>query len=143
MALNDDCLFCKIIKGDIPALKVWEDAHALAFLDINPLARGHTLVIPRDHVAGVHELTPDQAGALGRAVTEVTARVQKALGAPASSIGINNGEDAGQEVPHVHVHVVPRASGDGVGPFHALFQGHAPDVGKDELAKIQAQIRDA
>lgn len=143
MALNpENCLFCKIITGDVPAMKVWEDAHNLAFLDINPLARGHTLVIPRTHASTIDDLTQDEAGTLGRAVREVTTRVENGLNVRGTTIAVNNGRDAGQEVPHVHVHIVPRRAGDGAGPIHDLFKGNAPDVSKEELEKTQRMIRD-
>ncbi len=134
------CVFCKIAKGDIPSHKVYEDEVILAFLDIRPLTVGHALVIPKRHVESVSDLTPDQSGAIGRAVREVARRVRAGTGAPGATIAINDGAAAGQEVPHVHVHVVPRSPGDGFGPIHALFLGHAPkDPG--DFAALAARMR--
>lgn len=140
--MTNVCIFCKIARGEIPSLKVHEDAETLAFLDISPLAEGHTLVVPKAHAVLVQDLSPDASRALWASVQTVAAKLQKALGAEGTTIGVNNGRAAGQEVPHVHVHVVPRRSGDGAGPVHALFP-QRPNIGKDELAKLAERVRGA
>lgn len=134
------CIFCKIAKGEIPSHQVFEDEESFAFLDIKPLQLGHVLVIPKEHAEAVDGLSPEAAGALGRAIREVVARVKRGTGAPAATVAINNGRAAGQEVPHVHVHVVPRREGDGIGPVHALFVGRTPESAGD-LAAIAARMR--
>jgi histidine triad (HIT) family protein len=135
-----DCIFCRIAKGEIPARKVYEDEHALAFLDVAPLARGHTLVIPRAHAARVEDMGDQQAKAVFAAVHKLTGRVQKAVDAAGATVAINNGKEAGQEVPHVHVHIVPRFPGDKAGPIHAL-PWDRPRVAPEELDKLAMSIR--
>ena len=140
--MSEGCLFCRIADGDLPSRTVYEDEATLAFLDINPLAAGHTLVVPKAHHEQVGELSPDLAGALFRAVAAVTPAVEAAADATASTVAINNGEAAGQEVPHLHVHVVPRHRDDGAGPIHGLFRD-VPDLDDDEMDAIEADIRAA
>lgn len=106
--MASNCIFCKIIEGSIPCHKVAETAKTLAFMDINPLARGHVLVIPKSHAAELHELDLDSAADIGR----VLGRVSKAVAGPDGStkynILQNNGKIAHQEVPHVHFHIIPK-----------------------------------
>lgn len=102
-----DCLFCKIIAGDIPSKKVYEDEHAYAFLDISPWQVGHTLVVPRRHTTDV--LADDDVLAeIGASVAKVGRLLKERLGATAVNVVSNAGPDSGQEVFHSHVHVVPR-----------------------------------
>jgi histidine triad (HIT) family protein len=115
MSAASESIFAKIVSGAIPCHKVYESAHALAFLDINPLARGHTLVIPKRAVETLDELSPDEAAELGRAVCIVASRVRRVTRAAGYNILQNNGRVAGQEVPYVHFHIIPRATGDGLG----------------------------
>jgi len=140
--MSDDCIFCSIVAGDIPARTVYETDDVLAFLDVNPLARGHTLVIPTAHAAHIGDLETDLAGAVFEAVTDLTPRVQAAVDADAATIGINDGEAAGQEVPHVHAHIIPRFDGDGGGPIHAVA-GESPSLSDAELDDVAAAIADA
>ena len=111
--MDDNCIFCKIIKGDIPSSKVYEDDNILAFLDINPQSTGHTLVIPKYHAAKNHELPVQYQQALGQGIGIVS----KALVAFYNdkldyNILQNNGSGAGQEVFHVHYHIIPKTSND-------------------------------
>lgn len=135
-----DCIFCRIVRGEVPARKVYEDESAMAFLDAFPLARGHTLVVPRAHVARVEELGDQEAKAVFAAVHKLTGRVAKAAGAQGATIAVNDGKEAGQEVPHVHVHIVPRFAGDKAGPIHAL-EWERPKVSAEELDKLAKSIR--
>jgi len=137
----EDCLFCQIVDGQLPSRAVYEDETTLAFLDVNPLARGHTLVIPKDHCQHVQDCDPGLAGDLFATVASITPAVEAAVDAPATTIAVNNGEAAGQEVPHAHVHVVPRWDDDGFGPIHELFSAPA-EVDEDELDELEADIRD-
>ncbi len=137
--MSDDCIFCSIAAGDIPARTVHETDDVLAFLDANPLARGHTLVIPKSHARHVGDLDADLASELFAVVTELTPRVQAAVDADGANVGINDGEAAGQEVPHVHVHVIPRFEGDGGAPLHAVG-GKRPDLSDDELDAVADAI---
>lgn len=136
----DDCLFCGIVAGEIPSHTVYESETAYAFLDVNPLARGHTVVIPRDHHERVADLPEEAAGGLFRAISAVVPAVEAAVDAPASTVAFNNGEEAGQEIPHTHCHVVPRFAGDGAGAVHSLFATTA-DLSDEEMSDLAADIR--
>jgi histidine triad (HIT) family protein len=105
-------VFCSIIAGKIPAYRVHEDERTLAFLDIHPSSPGHTLIIPKAHVARIEDLGSEDAEALFRTLHGLVGGIQDAMGAPASTVGINNGRESGQEVPHVHIHFIPRYPGD-------------------------------
>ncbi len=140
--MASDCIFCKIARGEIPSHKLYDDAHSFSFLDIKPLARGHALVIPKNHFAKLEDMAPEQAGNLMRAVRSVAPAICAAVNAPASTIAINNGKEGGQEVPHVHVHIVPRWEGDNFGPIHRLFRSQKP-VPTEDLAKLAEQMRKA
>jgi histidine triad (HIT) family protein len=140
--MTDDCIFCAIVDGDIPSRTVYEDDAVLAFLDANPLAPGHTLVVPKAHHERVNDAPADVAADLFRAVHELTSRVEAAVDADATTIGVNDGEAAGQEVPHVHVHLVPRFEGDGGGPIHGVA-GPRPDLSDAELDEIADDVATA
>lgn len=107
-------IFARIIAGDIPCHRVYEDAHVLAFLDINPLSHGHVLVIPKEAVASLNDLPDEAAAAIGRVLPRVGRAVLAASGADAYNILLNNGAAAGQEVEHVHFHVIPAGEGEGL-----------------------------
>lgn len=109
-------IFSKIIEGEIPCHRVYEDDHVLAFLDVNPLSRGHTLVIPKESVAHLDALSEESAAALGRALVKIAGAAKAATGAEAYNVLQNNGKSAHQEVMHVHFHVIPKyADGSGLG----------------------------
>jgi histidine triad (HIT) family protein len=109
-----DTIFGKIIRGEIPCHRVYEDAHVLAFLDIFPLSKGHTLVIPKEAKATLAELSDEAGAAVGRVLPRVCRAVLRATGATAYNILQNNGEQAHQAVMHVHFHVIPKFD-DGAG----------------------------
>ncbi len=133
------CIFCRIVAGEIPAEVVAREPEVVAFLDVQPLADGHVLVVPRAHAASVEDLKPAEADALFRAVVRLAGPVRKALGAAGTTIGVNNGEATGQTIPHVHVHIVPRWEGDGAGSVHTIFPRNA----KRKLPEVGAAIRKA
>jgi len=136
-----DCIFCSIVDGDIPSYTVYEDDTVMAFLDANPLARGHTLVIPKAHHERINDLPAKTAEDVFGAVHDLTDRVEDAVDAEATTIAVNNGAAAGQEVPHVHAHIVPRSESDGGRPIHALIE-NPPEVDDDELGDVAVAIRD-
>lgn len=103
-----DTIFSKIIAGQIPCHKIYEDDKVLAFLDIGPLSRGHTLVIPKEPAATIDQLSDESAAAIGRVLPRICRAVMKATGATASNVLQNNGRLAHQLVQHVHFHVIPR-----------------------------------
>ncbi len=109
-------IFGKILDGEIPCHKVYEDEHVLAFLDVAPLSRGHVLVIPRERAAFLHDLSEDSGAALGRALVRVASAVVAATGAAEYNILQNNGADAHQAVFHVHFHIIPKYK-DGSGLY--------------------------
>jgi len=137
--MAEDCIFCAIVDGEIPGRIVVEDERTVAFLDANPLAPGHTLVIPREHTERLNDLSPDVAAAVFRTVHALVPAVEAAVDAPATTVAFNDGEAAGQEVPHVHGHVVPRFDDDGGQAIHGLF-GDRPALSDDELDAIADRI---
>jgi len=110
-----DTIFSKIIAGEIPCHRVYEDEHVLAFLDINPLSQGHTLVIPKEAVATVGELSDDAGAAIGRVLPRLCRAVVKATGTEDYNILQNNGAGAHQAVFHVHFHIIPKTPDKGLG----------------------------
>lgn len=139
-------IFSRIIKGEIPCHKVYEDAHVFAFLDIGPLSSGHTLVIPKEEKAHLHELSDEAAAAIGRALPRICRAVLKATGANAYNILQNNGSLAHQAVFHVHFHIIPRfeGTGSGRGLDFAWPAGKLEGAAGAELAKkIAAAIGSA
>jgi histidine triad (HIT) family protein len=138
---DPDCIFCQIVAGDIPSRTVYEDDDVLAFLDVNPLAPGHTLVIPKGHYETLADLPEDAARAVFDALYELAPAVEDAVDADAATVGFNNGAASGQEGPHLHGHVIPRFDGDGGSPIHAVA-GERPDLSDDELDGIAGDIGD-
>jgi len=132
-------IFSKIVDGEIPAHVVYEDETTLAFLDVNPLARGHTLVIPKAQYPRLTDVPPEEAADLYATVHRVVGAVQRAVDADGATVGFNDGAAAGQEVEHVHCHVVPRHVGDGGGPLHDVM-GQVADVPDEEFDGIAEEI---
>ena len=139
--MSESCIFCRIIRGEIPSYKIYEDERTLAFLDISPSAPGHTLIVPKAHVARVEDLSEEDAEALFNTLHGLVSGIQDALGVPSSTIGINNGPESGQEVPHVHIHVIPRTGGDRGRIIQGLVQSlDRPSA--EEMLRIAERIRD-
>jgi histidine triad (HIT) family protein len=132
---NQDCIFCKIINNEIPAAKVYEDEQVLAFLDINPVNPGHTLVIPKEHHETLLEMTEQAVDKVFNVGRKIASTMKEALDAPGVNIAMNVGEAAGQVVFHAHLHVMPRFEGDG----HALFKGKPYPDG--EMEKVQEKLK--
>ncbi len=109
-----DCLFCKIVNGDIPCTKVYENDKVLSFMDINPMSNGHLLVIPKNHGITIDELPESDFLAVMAATKKIAEAVKKALNPDGMNILQLNGKAANQVVPHLHVHIVPRWSDDGL-----------------------------
>lgn len=108
-----DCIFCRIVRGEIPSTRIYEDDEVLAFMDIGPLVKGHALVIPKRHVDPLTAVPPELLARVMTVVQRVASAMVAGLGADGFNIHQSNGTCAGQVVPHVHVHVVPRFEGDG------------------------------
>ena len=138
--MHRPCIFCSIVRGDVPTFKVYEDERVLAFLDIHPSAPGHTLIIPKAHEPRVEHLSEEDVCALFVALHKLVGSIQASVDAPASTIGINNGPESGQEVPHVHIHVIPRSRSDRGGIIQGIARsGRRPS--EDEMRQIAGKIR--
>jgi histidine triad (HIT) family protein len=133
--MAQDCIFCGIVDGDVPARVVHETSDVLAFLDANPLAPAHTLVIPKTHYERLDDVPRTVASPLYEVLHEVVPAAEAVADAPATTVAFNNGSAAGQEVPHVHGHVIPRFADDGGRPIHGVA-GTPPDLEEDELDAI-------
>jgi histidine triad (HIT) family protein len=134
-----NCVFCKIISGKIPARVIMENEKAMALLDAFPLAAGHTLIIPKFHYAKVQEMSVEDARAVFEIIWKVTSAVEEGSQVNASTIAIHNGSDAGQEVPHMHAHIVPRRRDDGAGAIHSMFRTR-PKLSPQEMDSLRDKI---
>ena len=132
----NDCIFCKIVEGKLPSSKVYEDDVCMAFLDINPLTPGHTLLIPKRHCASITEACDEDLSALVRRIPGVATAAVKAAGAEGFSVVQLNGSAAGQVVFHLHFHIIPRRKGDGVS-----FNWHHQKYGPGEIDLLAEKIR--
>lgn len=112
--MPEDSIFTKIARGDLPSYKLYEDDLTLSFLDINPVSEGHCLVICKAQYQYIEQVPADELAALIQSVQKVGAAMNKALGSTDYNLIVNNGPLAGQEVPHVHFHIIPRKAGDGL-----------------------------
>ena len=109
-----DCIFCQIVQGCRPAAKILENENVLAFLDIAPVAFGHALVVPKKHYARLEDIPIDELSAVISVVQKIGPAVQAAAAAAGYNVSLNNGPAAGQVVPHLHFHLIPRRTGDGL-----------------------------
>ena len=134
----EECIFCKIIKGEIPGHKVYEDEKTFAFLDINPMNIGHTLVVPKNHISKITLTEEEDLLALTKTLKKVIKGVEESLGADNLNVFVNQGRDAGQLVPHLHYHVVPRHRGDGV-----EFDVPQRKLSEEEFKDLAEKIRNA
>ncbi|MBC8502021.1 MAG: HIT family protein [Nitrosopumilus sp.] len=114
-----DCIFCKIISREIPAKILNETSNSICFLDAFPLTKGHVLVIPKNHHKKIQDMSSIENSDLFSLVHAMMSKVDSITGS--TLIAIHNGETAGQEIPHVHVHLVPRSKSDSAGPIHSMF----------------------
>ena len=137
--MSERTIFDRILDGEIPCHRIYEDEHVLAFLDIFPLSRGHTLVIPKERRAHLHELSDEQSAAIGRALPRIARAVMTVTGASAYNVLQNNGAAAHQAVFHVHFHISPRQgeSGLGIGWRSGKLE---PDAGRELAAALRAAL---
>lgn len=133
-----DCIFCKIVSGEISTRFLGETAHSVSFLDVFPLAAGHVLVIPKNHHRKIQDVSVEENADLFSLVREMVSNVDKITGS--TLIAIHNGKDAGQEIPHVHVHLVPRSKGDSAGPIHSMF-GSAANPSESETDEMFDRLK--
>lgn len=140
--IMSECIFCNIIAGDVPASVVYRDENAWAFMDIQPVNPGHTLVVPTAHAAGLTDLDADTGGHLFRVGQRVAAALYDSrVNCDGVNFVLADGEAAGQEVFHVHLHVVPRFKGDGFAFQHGSGYGNLP--AREELDEVAEQLRSA
>ncbi len=130
-----ETIFDKILTGEIPCHRLYEDEHVLAFLDVFPLSHGHTLVIPKERKALLHQLSDEAAAAVGRVLPRLARAVLAATGASAYNVLQNNGEPAHQAVMHVHFHIIPKLGDDGLG-----IGWNASSLEAGDAAKLVARI---
>ena len=130
-----DCLFCSIVEGAIPNHTVYEDEHCLAFLDIYPRSKGHTVVIPKKHATTILDLDEESAAAFMPAVQKSMQRIADVLAPEGFSVGANQGEAGGQEIMHLHMHIMPRWKGDGGGNMHSIVKAES-DMPVEDVAKL-------
>jgi len=133
-----DCIFCKIISGNIPAKILKETTQSISFLDAFPLAKGHVLVIPKTHHQKIQDMGNDENTDLFSLVHEMVSTVDSVSGA--TLVAVHNGIDAGQEVPHVHVHLVPRSKDDSAGPIHSMFDSSL-NLSESEVDDIYNKLK--
>ena len=132
----ESCIFCKIIAGELPSSKVYEDEHVIAFLDIHPVTSGHTLVVPKIHCDDLLGCDFTVASQMMNAAQKVGAAVMKATGTAGFNLGVNNGATAGQVIFHLHMHVIPRSTADG------LHLWPAKEYQDGEMKEIAQRIKD-
>ncbi len=134
----EDCIFCRIIKGEIPARKVFEDDDHIAFLDIQPANPGHTLVLPKRHYPTLAETPDEELGKLFVIAKRAAKAAADAVGTPAFNLIVNNGPEAGQIIGHVHIHAIPRFPDDG--HRHWAKKSVSEETMKDVAAKISQRL---
>ena len=130
------CVFCKIVKNEIPTDKIYEDEKFFAFLDINPVNPGHILVVPKNHYENIYSLPDEILCDIGSVIKKIAVAVKKSVNADGINIIMNNNGAAGQIVPHAHFHIIPRFADDGLRHWPGK-----PYSNKEEAAKIAEKIK--
>ena len=139
---EESCIFCKIVRGEMPSSVIFEDEHCIAFMDVFPVTEGHCLLIPKKHYVNMYDVDPEAVGYLAKKLSDLSRRVQNATGAEGVLNIVANGEGAGQEVPHLHFHVIPRNKNS---PFGFRFppdyrESMAP---RETLDRMAEKIRES
>jgi len=135
----EECIFCKIVNGEIPCAQVYSGDNVMAFLDIAPIVEGHTLLIPRKHYSTLWDLPQELAGEMQRAMQELGVAIFHVTGATGLNVVMNNYKAAGQVVPHAHWHLIPRREGDGLLPVEQK-EYDSQEVMNELAAKIQSAL---
>ena len=133
-----DCIFCKVVSGEIPAKILKETSDSISFLDTFPLAKGHVLVIPKNHSQKIQDMTEKENSDLFSLVHTMVSNVDSITGS--TLLAVHNGKDAGQEIPHVHVHLVPRSKDDTAGAIHSMF-GNSLKLSDSEIDELYAKLK--
>ncbi|WP_028781964.1 HIT family protein [Thalassobacillus devorans] len=138
MSHKEDCIFCKIVAGDIPSAKVYEDEDVYAFLDISQVTKGHTLIIPKTHKKNIYETDAETAGKLFARVPQVAAAIKETYQPIGMNLLNNNEKPADQSVFHLHIHLIPRyGQGDG---YRSNWEVHSDEYSTEDLQKIAGEI---
>ncbi|MFG6121225.1 HIT family protein [Thalassobacillus sp. B23F22_16] len=138
MSHKEDCIFCKIVAGDIPSAKVYEDEDVYAFLDISQVTKGHTLIIPKKHTKNIYETDAETAGKLFTRVPEIASAIKETYQPIGMNLLNNNEKPADQSVFHLHIHLIPRyGKGDG---YSSNWEVHSDEYNTDDLQKIAEEI---
>ncbi len=132
-----DCIFCKIANGEIPTKIIAETNKSLAFMDAFPLTKGHSLIIPKNHYEKIQDMPAEENAELFETVRKVISKVDKLTNA--TLVAVHNGKESGQEIPHVHVHLIPRSSDDSAGPVHSMFKP-LPKLSEQETDEIYQKL---
>lgn len=135
MSTSGDCIFCKIVRGDIPSHVIYEDEHFKAILDTQPASAGHTVILSKEHAESLSELSNKSCSRLFPLVKKLAGVIVSAVGAEGANILQNDGEAAGQTIFHFHTHIIPRRSGDGV-----VIKWDGTGAGSEELSEIKSKI---
>lgn len=133
-----NCIFCRIVSGEVPSKKISENDNAIAFMDAFPLTRGHLIIIPKEHRKRLQDMVAAEVSDVFELAAKLISRTDALSGS--TLLAIHNGPHAGQEIPHVHVHLVPRYVGDGAGPIHGMFKKTASSE-KDTI-RLFERLRD-
>lgn len=131
----ENCIFCKIIGGEIPADKIYEDENCLAFLDITPINPGHTLLVPKKHYENLYDVPDELLSQMAPIIKKLAVAVKQGMNAEGINVGMNNEQPAGQLVPHAHFHIIPRFSNDG----HHHWKGGSYQEGQSQ--KVADKIK--
>ena len=131
------CTFCKIVSGEFPSNTIYQDEHTFAFIDIRPINLGHTLLVSKDHYENIFDVPDTVLSHLGKTLKTISTAVKVATGAEGMNIGMNNERAAGQIINHIHFHIIPRFSGDGLQPWPGKLYSEG------ELKEIAEKIRES
>ena len=136
LIMKEDCIFCKIAKGEIYSATVYEDSHFTVILDVNPATKGHCLIIPKEHFDNIYDLDGETAGKLFALATCIARAMRDALKCDGLNLVQNNGEIAGQTVNHFHLHLIPRYEGDGLN-----LNWPQQEISAEQLEEIRQSIK--
>ena len=133
---KDDCIFCKIVNGDIPSRKLYEDDKFIVIMDITPVSKGHSLIIPKEHYANIYEMPNELAGEAMKVAQKMAVKMKAVLKPDGFNVVQNNDKVGGQTVFHFHMHLIPRYEGEA----NLVFCGEPQSVSVEELDKTMAEI---
>ncbi len=135
-----DCIFCKIVKKEIPAKIIFETEKSLAFMDAFPLTKGHSLVVTKTHYEKIQDISKEDNADLFETVRRTISKVDKISNA--TLLAVHNGKQSGQEIPHVHVHLIPRSPEDSAGPVHSMFS-NPPKLSDKDIQTIYEKLKES